>query len=204
MAASSGEEAVEIVHQQGLPHLAIVDMILPGMDGFAVANEMRRIGNIPIVFLSALADADTKVKALTGYAEDYITKPFSFAEFLARIRRILLRSGSDNALQTEAAIDSRLWINFYQHYAVLDGQRIHLTPIESRLMQVLYTHRGRVLSPSALLARAWDPMQQGTLHSLWVHIRRLRAKLEPDTKRPHYIVTARGRGYYLPAGMRSP
>ncbi|HMN28753.1 MAG TPA: response regulator transcription factor [Caldilineaceae bacterium] len=197
-AASSGAEAIDIVQQQGLPHLVILDVMMPGMDGFAVASELRHMGDVPIIFLSALSDTETKVEGLNRYAEDYITKPFAFAELLARVRRILLRVASDQMLDPELNIDERLRIKFAEQYAVVDSEQITLTPTENRLMHILYNNRGRVLSPGFLLAKAWDPVRRGSLESLWVHVRRLRNKIEPDPDNPRYIVTVRGQGYCLP------
>lgn len=93
--ANNGTEALEVVQHEGLPNLVVLDIMMPGMDGFAVANELRRMGDIPIIFLSALSDTDTKVEGLNRFAEDYITKPFAFSELLARIRRVLLRVASN-------------------------------------------------------------------------------------------------------------
>jgi DNA-binding response OmpR family regulator len=181
-----------------LPDLAIVDIVLPGMDGFALAAELQGRGDVPILFLSALSDTATKVEGLERFAEDYVTKPFTFAELAVRIRRILLRSGRTDVLAADVVIDPRLSVNFAQHYAVLDGRRVKLTGIESKLLYLFYEQRGRVLSPGMLLARVWHPVNQGTLRSLWVHIRRLRTKIEPMPQQPCFIVTVRGRGYYLP------
>jgi DNA-binding response OmpR family regulator len=197
-AASGGLEALEIVQREGLPNLVILDIMMPGMDGFAVAGELRRMGDIPIIFLSALSDTDTKVEGLNRYAEDYITKPFAFSELLARIRRVLLRVTSDQVTDPELVIDDRLRINFAQQYAVVGSDQITLTPTENRLMHILYNNRGRVLSPGFLLAKAWDPVRRGTVESLWVHVRRLRSKIEPDPDNPRYVVTVRGQGYCLP------
>ena len=197
-AASGGLEALEIVQREGLPSLVILDIMMPGMDGFAVAGELRRMGDIPIIFLSALSDTDTKVEGLNRYAEDYITKPFAFSELLARIRRVLLRVTSDQVTDPELVIDDRLRINFAQQYAVVGSDQITLTPTENRLMHILYNNRGRVLSPGFLLAKAWDPVRRGTVESLWVHVRRLRSKIEPDPDNPRYVVTVRGQGYCLP------
>jgi DNA-binding response OmpR family regulator len=132
LAAGSGEEAVALVQQQGLPHLAIVDIVLPGMDGFALAAELQGRADVPILFLSALSDTATKVEGLERFAEDYVTKPFTFAELAVRIRRILLRSGRTDVLAADVVIDPRLSVNFAQHYAVLDGRRVKLTGIESK------------------------------------------------------------------------
>ena len=196
--ANSGTEALEVVQHEGLPNLVVLDIMMPGMDGFAVANELRRMGDIPIVFLSALSDTDTKVEGLNRFAEDYITKPFAFSELLARIRRILLRVASDQLVDPELVIDDYLRINFAQQYAIIGDEQLTLTPTENRLMHILYNNRGRVLSPGFLLAKAWDPVRHGTVESLWVHVRRLRSKVEPDPDNPRYVVTVRGQGYCLP------
>ena len=197
-AASSGAEALDLVNKEGLPHLVVLDIMMPGMDGFAVAGELRRMGDTPIIFLSALSDTDTKVEGINRFAEDYITKPFAFPELLARVRRVLLRVAPDQVFDPEIQIDDYLRINFAQQYAIVDDEQITLTPTENRIMHILHNNRGRVLSPGYLLAKAWDPVRQGTVESLWVHIRRLRSKIEPDPDNPRYVVTVRGQGYCLP------
>ncbi|MCB0132085.1 MAG: response regulator transcription factor [Caldilineaceae bacterium] len=197
-AASGGSEALELINKEGLPHLVVLDIMMPGMDGFAVAAELRRMGDTPIIFLSALSDTDTKVEGINRFAEDYITKPFAFPELLARIRRVMLRVAPDQVFDPELQIDELLSVNFAQQYAVIDEEQITLTPTENRIMHILYNNRGRVLSPGYLLAKAWDPVRQGTVESLWVHIRRLRSKIEPDPDNPRYVVTVRGQGYCLP------
>jgi len=202
--ASSGTEALEMIQKEGLPHLVLLDIMMPGMDGFAVASELRRMGDISIIFLSALSDTDTKVEGLNRFAEDYVTKPFDFSELSARIRRVLLRVATDQNADPEQAIDDRLAINFAQQYAILDGNQITLTPTENRLVHILFNNRGRVLSPGFLLAKAWDPVRRGTVESLWVHMRRLRSKIEPDADNPRYIVTVRGQGYCLPQRINTP
>lgn len=196
--ASSGPEALEVIQKEGLPHLVLLDIMMPGMDGFAVAAELRRMGDISIIFLSALSDTDTKVEGLNRFAEDYVTKPFDFSELSARIRRVLLRVATDQNADPEQVVDDRLRVNFAQQYAILDGMQITLTPTENRLLHILFNNRGRVLSPGFLLAKAWDPVRKGTVESLWVHMRRLRSKIEPDADNPRYVVTVRGQGYCLP------
>jgi DNA-binding response OmpR family regulator len=196
--AGSGAEAFEVIQKEGLPHLVLLDIMMPGMDGFAVASEIRRMGDISIIFLSALSDTDTKVEGLNRFAEDYVTKPFDFSELSARIRRVLLRVATDINADPEQVVDERLRVNFAQQYAVVDDLQITLTPTENRLLHILFNNRGRVLSPGFLLAKAWDPVRRGTVESLWVHMRRLRSKIEPDADNPRYVVTVRGQGYCLP------
>lgn len=196
--AEGGRAALDIVQREGLPNLVLLDIMMPDMDGFAVAAHLRQMGDIPIIFLSALSDVETKVEGLTLYAEDYITKPFALAELLARVRRILLRSSTNYLQEPEINIDDRLRVNFAKQYVAFDDQQIPLTPTENRLLSILYNNRGRVLSPGYLLGRAWDPVRKGSVESLWVHMRRLRAKVEPTPDNPRYIVTVRGQGYCLP------
>jgi DNA-binding response OmpR family regulator len=203
LTASSGAETLEIIQKEGLPHLVLLDIMMPDMDGFAVAAELRRMGDIPIIFLSALSDTETKVEGLTRFAEDYITKPFEFSELSARIHRVLLRVATDRHADPEQVIDSRLRVNFAQQYAIVDDRQITLTPTENRLLHILFNNRGRVLSPGFLLAKAWDPVRKGTVESLWVHMRRLRSKIEPDPDNPRYVVTVRGQGYCLPQRINS-
>ena len=187
--ASSGAEALDVIQKEGLPHLVLLDIMMPGMDGFAVATELRRMGDISIIFLSALSDSDTK--------------PFDFSELSARIRRILLRVATDHNADPEQVVDERLRVNFAQQYAILDDEQITLTPTENRLLHILFNNRGRVLSPGFLLAKAWDPVRRGTVESLWVHMRRLRSKIEPDADNPRYVVTVRGQGYCLPQRIQT-
>ena len=196
--AESGREALDIVAHEGLPHLVLLDIMMPDMDGFAVAAHLRQMGDIPIIFLSALSDVETKVEGLTLYAEDYITKPFALAELLARVRRILLRASNSYVQEPEITIDEHLRVNFAKQYIMLGEEQIALTPTENRILSILYNNRGRVLSPGYLLTRAWDPERKGSVESLWVHMRRLRNKVEPVPDSPRYIVTVRGRGYCLP------
>jgi DNA-binding response OmpR family regulator len=202
-AAASGADSLEVIRREGLPNLVLLDIMLPDMDGFAVAEELRTLGAIPIIFLSALSDTDRKVEGISRYAEDYVTKPFAFGELLARAKRVLARTVTDTASDPEQVIDDRLRINFAQHYAVVDGAQVTLTPTETRLMSILVNNRGRVLSAGFLLAKAWEPVHHGTVESLWVHIRRLRNKVEADPDHPRYIVTVRGQGYCLPQRVRA-
>lgn len=202
-AAASGADALEVLRREGVPNLVLLDIMLPDMDGFAVAEELRSVAAVPIIFLSALSDTDRKVEGISRYAEDYVTKPFAFGELLARVKRVLARAVTDTNSDPEQAIDDRLKINFAQHYAVVDGEQVTLTPTETRLMNILVNNRGRVLSAGYLLAKAWEPVNHGTVESLWVHVRRLRNKIEIDPDEPRYIVTVRGQGYCLPQRVRS-
>jgi DNA-binding response OmpR family regulator len=195
--ASNGREALDWVRREGLPHLVLLDILMPDMNGFTVAEELRGMGDVPIIFLSGLSDTNTITEGINRYAEDYVTKPFAFSELLARIRRVLLRVATHEISDLESVVDDHLRINFAQHYVVIDGNKVPLTPIENRLLFLLFNHRGRVLSPDYLMAKVWDPVQKGTMGSLWVHIRRLRSKIESNADTPRYLITIRGQGYCL-------
>jgi DNA-binding response OmpR family regulator len=198
MAAGSSAEALALVRQQGLPALALVDLVLPGVDGLTLAQELCRLGHVPILLLSALSDPPPKGGALGRCVQGYLLKPFLWAEVLARVQWVLAQEVPAASAPQAVAIDDHLTIDFDHRYAVFDQRRIKLTPTESRLLHLFYCRRGQVLSPGALLAEAWAASIPGTLRSLWVHIRRLRIKLEPDPQHPCYIVTVRGLGYSLP------
>lgn len=196
--ANTGPSALKMIDSEGLPHLVILDIMMAGMDGFALADEIRKLGNVPIIFLSALTDTETKVEGITLFAEDYVTKPFEFPELLARIRRVLMRVVPDQGMDPEVPIDDTLSVNFAQQYAMINDEQIALTPTENRILRTLYGNRGRVMSANYLLTKAWDPVRQGSVESLWVHIRRLRNKIEADPNNPQYVVTVRGQGYCFP------
>jgi DNA-binding response OmpR family regulator len=197
--AGSGQAALDLIQQTGLPQLALLNMLMPAMDGFAVAEALQRLGNVPIIFLSALSDDNIKVEALTRYAEDYVTKPFAFIELLARIHRVLRRTPAAPVVASEVEIDERLRINFAQHYLQVNQQQIPLTLLETQLLRLFYLHRGHVLSPAFLLAHAWPSGSTVTQQALWAQVRRLRRKLEPDPTHPSYLITVHNQGYYLPS-----
>ena len=196
--AKSASDAFKVLESEGLPHLVLLDIMMPGIDGFTFAREIRGLGDVPIIFLSAVTDTETKVEGITQFAEDYVTKPFEFGELSARIRRVLARSAPEQNSDPEITVDDSLRVNFAQQYAVVCSEQVALTPTENRILRTLFSNRGRVVSSSSLLSKAWDPVRQGTIESLWVHIRRLRAKIEADPDNPRYVVTVRGRGYCLP------
>ncbi len=196
--ANTGSDALKRIAAEGLPHLVLLDIMMPGMDGFEIADEIRKLGNIPIIFLSAVTDTDTKVEGITQFAEDYVTKPFEFQELLARVHRVLKRASPAQNMDPVLSIDENLQVNFAQQYAIVADEQISLTPTENRILRTLYSNRGRVMTANYLLTKAWDPVRQGSVESLWVHIRRLRNKIEEDPDNPRYVVTVRGQGYCLP------
>ena len=193
--ATSGAEALERV-KQALPHLAIVDLRMPGMSGFELCRRMKTFGDIPVILLTAVDDPETKVAGLEQWAEDYVTKPFDGRELLARVRRVLARFGqSDQLDRPEVVVDDRLRISFTSRWIERDGERIALTPIEARILHILLRNEGQVVPTDTLLTRVWDPAEEAFVEGLRVHIRRLREKVEPDPTKPRYLLTVRGIGY---------
>lgn len=190
-----GPEALEHVKQHGLPHIALVDLGLPTMHGFELANKLKSMADVPIIFVTSTGDTDTIVQGLQKYAEDFIVKPFELRELQARIEVVLARMPSlDYASEPVVKVDENLNIDFAHNRIVVNGKAIGLTPTESILLHVLLRNAGRVVENRMLIARVW-PSEDVFEDTLRVHMHRLRRKLEADSHHPHYIRTERGVGY---------
>ena len=204
MTAGSGPEALRKLHE-GIPHLVVVDLMMPEMDGFELCRRIKSHLDVPIVILSAVAAVESKVEGLQMYAEDYIVKPFEKEELVARVQRVLRRYGESAGVeQPEVVIDESLQINFVQHWARVKGQQVTLTPTESKLLFLLVRNAGRVVTNETLLAKAWAGDEEAYEEGLRVHISRLRSKIEPNPSRPVYIQTKRGVGYRFGAKVNYP
>lgn len=192
---SDGPEALEYVRQRGLPHIALVDLSLPSMHGFELANKLKSMADVPIIFVTSTGDKETIVQGLKKYAEDFIVKPFELRELEARIQVVLARMPSfDYASEPIVRVDDHLNIDFAHNRIVVNGKTIGLTPTESILLHVLLRNAGRVVENRMLIARVW-PSEDVFEDTLRVHMHRLRRKLESDSHHPHYIRTERGVGY---------
>lgn len=195
MGFSDGPEALEYVRQRGLPHIALVDLSLPSMHGFELANKLKSMADVPIIFVTSTGDKETIVQGLKKYAEDFIVKPFELRELEARIQVVLARMPSlDYASEPIVRVDDHLNIDFAHNRIVVNGKTIGLTPTESILLHVLLRNAGRVVENRMLIARVW-PSEEVFEDTLRVHMHRLRRKLESDSHHPHYIRTERGVGY---------
>ncbi len=195
MGFSDGPEALEYVRQRGLPHIALVDLSLPSMHGFELANKLKSMADVPIIFVTSTGDKETIVQGLKKYAEDFIVKPFELRELEARIQVVLARMPSlDYASEPIVRVDNHLNIDFAHNRIVVNGKTIGLTPTESILLHVLLRNAGRVVENRMLIARVW-PSEEVFEDTLRVHMHRLRRKLESDSHHPHYIRTERGVGY---------
>ena len=204
MTAGSGPEALRKLHE-GIPHLVVVDLMMPEMDGFELCRRIKSHLDVPIVILSAVAAIESKVEGLQMYAEDYIVKPFEKEELVARVQRVLRRYGESAGVeQPEVVIDQELQINFVQHWARVKGQQVTLTPTESKLLFLLVRNAGRVVTNETLLAKAWAGDEEAYEEGLRVHISRLRSKIESNPSKPVYIQTKRGVGYRFSAKVDYP
>jgi DNA-binding response OmpR family regulator len=196
--AGSAEDALALVEQKGLPHLALVDILLPGQDGLALARQLQEWSDLPIVMLTSVQEEETVVQAIERFAEDYIRKPFHVREVVARVERIFRRIGDFGyALQPVIQVDDRLAVDFAHQKARAEGREIALTATETKLLYVLMRSAGRVVATDFLLRRLWpgDEVFEDTLR---VHVHRLRSKIEPTPSRPRYVLTERGAGYRFP------
>jgi len=195
ISATNGEEAINIVERE-LPDLIILDVMMPKMDGFKVCRRLREWSQIPIIMLSARGDESDKVQCLDLGADDYIVKPFSANELVARVSAVLRRTKTASTLPTKSVITrGDLVINLAQRKVTRAGQDIKLTPTEYALLQELAVNSGKVLTHTLLLNKVWGPEYRDEREYLHVFIRRLRAKLEPDPNKPRYITTVSGVGY---------
>jgi DNA-binding response OmpR family regulator len=195
IATDDGPEAIEHVKEEGLPHLALIDLALPTMHGFEVATKLKSMADVPIIFVTSTGDTDTIVQGLRKYAEDFIVKPFELRELEARIQVVLARMPSlDYASEPVVHVDDNLSIDFAHNRIVVNNKSHGLTPTESILLHVLLRNAGRVVENRMLIARVWPSEEVGE-DTLRVHMHRLRRKLEADSHHPHYIRTERGVGY---------
>lgn len=199
--ASSGNEAMDVIGRHGMPHLAIVDINMPGMNGFEFCEAVQQYSDLPVIMLSAQDEEETIIKGITRFAEDYVTKPFSPRELVARVARVLRRLGDfAYTLDVVTKVDDRLAVDFPHQRAIIQGQPVQLTPTETKLLYLLMRNAGHIITTDFLLRRL-RPMDEVFEDTLRVHVHRLRQKIEPIPTRPLYICTERGIGYSFPAKL---
>jgi DNA-binding response OmpR family regulator len=195
LTAHSGEGALAILGQQGLPHLAIIDINMPGMDGFELCQRILSFSDLPIILLTAMDQEETVIRGIEHFAEDYVTKPFSPNELMARVRRVLRRMADYNyTAELIAQVDEHLSIDFVHKRAFFDQTEIVLTPTETKILFILMRNAGHSVTYDFLLKRIW-PLDDVYEDTLRVHIHRLRNKIEQNPSLPRYILTVRGIGY---------
>jgi len=191
----SGEEAVTRFEAEP-SEVVLIDLMLPGMDGFEACRALRRISTVPVIMVTARSDTHDVVAGLEAGADDYVTKPFVAKELAARIRALLRRSRHEGE---DAGILSFGDVEIEPDAGVVRraGEEVHCTRTEFRLLCELANHPGKVLSREQLLERVWGYDYFGDGRLVDVHVRRLRTKVEPDPASPQFILTVRGMGYKL-------
>jgi two-component system KDP operon response regulator KdpE len=194
--AENGEEALDRAAVIG-PHAAIIDLMLPDQPGIEVCRQLRQWSDMPILVLSAIGEEETKIEALQGGADDYVTKPFGPGELVARIQAALRRSGRA-AAEPRIELDG-LVVDLAARTVTLDAEEIHLTPIEFGLLRVLIENRGRLLTHRHLLTEVWGPEYADATPLLRTHIANLRGKLEAHGSNRRLIRTESGVGYRFSA-----
>ena len=193
--AMDGAEALQIV-QKDMPDLIVMDMKLPKIDGLEVCRQLREWSQVPIIMLSGDATTETKVNCFDTGADDYIIKPFSVDELMARVRALLRRIKTGRSTPTQSVFSvGELQINFAERRVTLAENEIRCTPTEYSLLKELVVNVGKVLTHTQLLKSLWGQEYSSETEYLRVFVNRLRAKIEPDPANPRYILTMPGVGY---------
>jgi len=200
LTAKDGGEALDMVNRKK-PHLVILDIMLPVMDGTEVCRVIRGKSQVPIIMLTAKTEEIDKVVGLELGADDYVTKPFSIRELIARIKAVLRRSKAGKSAgelpgeRNELLKAGDISIDLIKHIVLKMGNEVELNPKEFELLALLMRNRGRVISREQILRKVWGYDFIGNDRTVDVHIRWIRQKLEADPQNPGYIVTVRGYGY---------
>jgi two-component system alkaline phosphatase synthesis response regulator PhoP len=193
--ANNGNDALKLAKNE-VPQLVLLDLMLPGIDGYDVCREIRRdqsISTMPVIMITAKGEELDKILGLELGADDYITKPFSVRELVARVKAVLRRTRTQ---YTDKIYNfDNIYIDFQKHEIIKENKKVELTLKEFELLQILVRNKGRVMTRDFLLDKVWGYEYVGETRTVDVHIRHLRQKIENDDKNPQYIETIRGIGY---------
>ncbi|MEN6410730.1 MAG: response regulator transcription factor [Anaerolineaceae bacterium] len=196
--ATNGEEALDLISSRS-PDLVLMDVMMPKLDGLTACERIRQFSTIPVIMLTARGEEEDRVKGLNVGADDYIVKPFSATELLARVRAVLRRSQfTRDPNQGRFFTHGNLRIDFARAEVEKDHKPVYLSATEYRLLIQFAHHLGEVLTAEQLLTAIWGPQYSDDKEILWVSIARLRQKLEDDPHSPQHIVTRSGLGYLMP------
>jgi DNA-binding response OmpR family regulator len=203
--ATNGQQAVESVAAKQ-PDLVLLDVMMPIMDGFTACERIREFSTLPIIILTAKGEERDRVRGLDAGADDYIVKPFSAQELLARVRAVLRRAERQTTGDFHQPIFKHyeLEIDLPRAMVKTSGNPVSLTATEYRLLQTMAAAIGKVLTPEELLSNVWGPEYRDDKEILWVCLSRLRQKIEVDPKSPVHIVTRQGLGYLMPPEEATP
>ena len=195
--ARDGQEAMRRL-EAGWPDLVLLDLMMPRVDGLALARQIKAEADLPIIVVSAIDTADSKARLLDEVAEDYVSKPYHYPELRARIQRVLGRLG-DRIPRQSLVLGPNLTLDLHRRTATVAGTEVQLTPTESRLLHSLAANLGEAVAMETLLSRGWTDTEEAGPSYVWVSMRRLRQKIEVDPDRPVHLLTVRGVGYRLVA-----
>ena len=202
--ATDGQQALDQLRDQ-LPNLVLLDVMMPGLDGFDTLQMIREISTVPVIMLTAKGEVEDRVRGLELGADDYITKPFSPAELTSRVGAVLRRTELPSEPEHDVIqVDDRLKIDFDRREVWVEGQEVKLRPTEYRLLYHLVKNAGWVVPHEQLLAKVWGYEYRDETHYLRLYINYLRQKLEQDPSHPQYILTERGVGYRFVDFHRKP
>jgi two-component system response regulator RegX3 len=196
--AATGTEGIT-AFERGGADLVLLDLMLPGMSGTEVCRTLRSRSSVPIIMVTARDSEVDKVVGLEIGADDYVTKPFSSRELIARIRAVMRRGGEPEELVMNTVEAGPVRMDVERHVVTVDGRTIAMPLKEFDLLEILLRNAGRVLTRGQLIDRVWGSDYVGDTKTLDVHVKRLRAKIEPDPGNPKYLVTVRGLGYKFEA-----
>ncbi|MGB9373532.1 MAG: response regulator transcription factor [Jiangellales bacterium] len=192
--AADGDTALSEFDRSG-HDLVLLDLMLPGMSGTEVCKALRTRSSVPVIMVTAKDSEVDKVVGLELGADDYVTKPFSSRELVARVRAVLRRGAVEDDLASSVVEAGPVRMDVERHVVTVDGQKTKLPLKEFELLELLLRNAGRVLTRGQLIDRVWGADYVGDTKTLDVHVKRLRAKVEPDPGVPRHIVTVRGLGY---------
>ena len=191
----SGLDALPVFDREGAD-LVLLDVMLPGMSGMEVCRKLREVSSVPIIMLTAKDSELDKVLGLELGADDYVTKPYSARELIARIRAVLRRRSAETDSTTEPVLQGGpVRMDIDRHVVTVNGEEVSMPLKEFELLEILLRNVGRVMTRGQLIERVWGADYVGDTKTLDVHIKRLRSKIEPDSSAPQYVVTVRGLGY---------
>jgi len=196
LSAYTGPEAVRMARQES-PALVVLDLMLPGMDGWDVCRTLRRESDLPIIMLTARVEETDRVIGLELGADDYVTKPFSPREVVARVRAVLRRVQGPRAPEAERLAVDALVLDAARHTVTMDGRAVDLTPTEFEILRALMREPGRVLSRLQLLEAATGEAYEGYERTIDTHIKNMRRKIEDEPASPTYLLTVHGVGYKM-------
>lgn len=194
LAACDGVQGLQII-QKHHPQLVLLDLMMPRMNGWETCRRIRELSDVPIIVLTAVGGELNVVRGLELGADDYITKPFSLVELMARVRAALRRYKYPITENCMTQVDERLQVDGKRCQAVVDGETVTLSPKEFKLLSCFLDNAGRVLTHQSLLTQVWGWEYAEETDYLKVYVHHLRKKIEEDPRRPSYILTERGLGY---------